>query len=652
MSLNKQQIEAIRTIQGPCLILAGAGSGKTTVIIEKIIRLINYYGYHPNEIFAVTFTNKAAQEMKNRIKKKIFINYKNNLNKLNIFTFHSLGMKIISKSLNILGYNKNYTLFDYHDQIRLIKNIVSKEFRHNNDILKKIIKYISFQKNKIYSPKKSKKKASSKEEKIFSEYYQEYNNFLKKYNVFDFDDLIYVAVYLLKKCQKIKEKWQNCIKYLLVDEYQDTNYSQYKLIKLLSGNNSNFTLVGDDDQSIYSWRGANVENLLFLKNDYPKLQVIKMERNYRSSKRILKVANILISNNQHIFKKKLFSTLEDGIKIKILKLKNEYDESETIISKILLHKLKNNLKYKDYVILYRKNQQSKIFEKNLFQKQIPYVIHENNSFFNKPDIRNLISYLKFIINQDDNISFLKIINIPSRGIGISTIKKIIKYSKYYNKNYYFVIQDINFQKILRKNTRNLLNKFIKLCENIILFSKKNPKKILYKIINDIKYKEWLLKNNKNIKNNIQNIEILLNLIDNYFNTYIKYNNIINSYEILIKLINQLSIHDTNINVSNKNNDYDAIQLMTIHASKGLEFPIVFIIGFEEGIIPSYHNVKNKNISEERRLVYVAITRAKKELIISFCNQRYYYGSIIDIKPSRFLFELPKNDLLWENYLKE
>ncbi|CAL4043818.1 ATP-dependent DNA helicase Rep [Buchnera aphidicola (Takecallis arundicolens)] len=646
MLLNKQQIQAINTIQGPCLVLAGAGSGKTSVIVNKIIELISKYGYNTSEIFAVTFTNKAAQEMKLRIC-QVLKKTRHIENNLHIYTFHALGMKIISQSLPLLGYKKNYTLFDSLDQIRLIKSIVDHNIQYDHNFLKKIISYISFQKNKIITPEEAKRRAVSQEEKIFSIYYQKYNQFLKKYNVFDFDDLIYIAVSLLKKYNYIQRKWQNDIKYLLVDEYQDTNFSQYQLIQLLTGDLSNFTVVGDDDQSIYAWRGANIDNILLLKTDYPNLKVIKMEHNYRSSKRILRVANILISNNVHVFQKKLFSNLEYGVKIKVLKLKNEYQEAKTIVNEILLHKLQHGMNYYDYAILYRTNQQAKVFEQHLFYKQIPYFIHGNNSFFNRSEIKNLISYLKFVINQDDNISFLRIINLPPRKIGVHTVNKIIQYANCHKKSYFYTIQDNNFKKILPIRVSHQLDNFITWIKSIITFSKIQPKKILYKIIDDIKYKKWLVK--RIINNNqqcIKNVTILLDWISSLFKKYCERYVALDLYEILIKIVNQFSMREINI-YSDPNQKYDAIQLLTMHASKGLEFPVVFIVGFEEGIIPSYQQININDISEERRLIYVAITRAKSELTLSFCQQRFLYNKIIDIQPSRFLFELPQNDLIWK-----
>ncbi|WP_343182527.1 UvrD-helicase domain-containing protein [Buchnera aphidicola] len=645
MYLNEQQMHAVNTINGPCLILAGAGSGKTTVIVKKIIQLIKNYGYHEKGIFAIAFTNKSVQEMKQRVFQEIkYINQNN----INILTFHALGMKIISSALDAIGYRPNYILFDKMDQRSLIKKIVSNNICYDYTVLQKILLYISYQKNNIISPKKARKKSITHFEKISSQYYHEYNLRLKQYNAFDLDDLIYFAVKILMKVDNIKKKWQNSIKYLLVDEYQDANYGQYKLIQLLTERNKNFTLVGDDDQSIYSWRGANDQNILLLKRDYLDLQVIKMERNYRSSKRILNVANQLISNNVHIFSKRLFSNLENGVKIQVLKLKNEYEEAKEIVNNILSHKSQHQWCYKDYAILYRTNKQSKVFEECLFQNNVPYVIYGGNSFFLQPSVKILISYLKFIINQNDNISFLNIINTPFRKIGKITIKKIISFAQEQDKSYFNVLKNKKFLDTVGKNTKAVCIIFSSWIEEIVIYAKKYPRKVLLKIIYDINYEQWL---SKIIKIDVffqsvkDNINTLLTTMLNFFNKFEKKNKK-NEYTTLVELVNQLILHDHYKNLSSSKTS-DVIQLMTIHAAKGLEFSSVYIVGLEEGCFPYLYKKKNINLSEERRLFYVAITRARKKLTLSFCSYKYFYGIMKSMKPSRFLFELPKCDLVWK-----
>jgi len=431
MSLNPAQKNAIELTKGPCLVLAGAGSGKTKVIINKIIYLINHCQYKPKNIIAVTFTNKAAHEIKIRLAKHLGIE---KVKKIIISTFHSLGLKIIKKEINSLEFNSNFALLDEKDQINLLKKI-SRETTENKTIfLKKLIRMISFWKNKFLTPSEVQLSAQSKLEKNCALLYNEYNLYLRKSNILDFDDLICIPIMLLKNNQNIKDRWQKKIAYLLVDEYQDTNNSQYELIKTLTNLNSNFTLVGDDDQSIYSWRGAKPQNLFSLQEDFPNLKVIKMEQNYRSYGRILKVANTLISNNLHYFKKKLFSTLEYGNKINIIIGKNEEKEAEEVANTIIRQCSKKKIQYKDCAILYRGNYQSQMLEKILLKKNIPYKISIHASFFSRPEIKDLLSYLRLVINPDDNHAFTRIVNIPHRQIGLTTLNKLEEFSIKKNKS--------------------------------------------------------------------------------------------------------------------------------------------------------------------------------------------------------------------------
>ncbi|CAL4044105.1 DNA helicase Rep [Buchnera aphidicola] len=640
MSLNFSQNQAIRFTQGPCLILAGAGSGKTKVIINKIIYLIDKCGYKTNDIAAVTFTNKAAQEMKHRISK--YISTKE-LNKIIISTFHALGMKIIRSELNILGIKSNFSLFDEYDQMIILKEISVKKLKNDKFLLKKLFLFISNCKNKLLDSKQVLKIAKSNLEKTFAECYKKYENYLKSCNILDFDDLIFLPTLLLKKNKSVRLRWQKKIRYLLVDEYQDTNEIQYELIKLLNNHNSNFTLVGDDDQSIYSWRGARPQNILCLKEDFPTLQIIKMEHNYRSSKRILKAANILISNNPHILKKNLFSELENGSKIKILITENEEEEAKKVIKKIVFHRLSNHTGYKDYAILYRSNYQSRILEKILIQNKVPYHISSDNSFLSRPEIKNLIAYLRFIINPDDDITFLRIINTPPRKIGLITIKKLSLFAKQKNKSLFNSSFDVEIKKFLTKNTLKNLQNFTIWIKDLINMIEKDSFFILDKIIIDIKYKEWLKNSSTDLKIincKIKNVDTLIKWIKQML-----IGNKIEKPLDLSKVIEKFALRDI---IDNKDNDthIDKIKLMTLHGSKGLEFPFVFIIGMEEGILP-HHSTINDNVEEERRLAYVGITRAKKELFFSYCEKRYQYGTVLYPQPSRFLFELPEKDILWE-----
>lgn len=641
MHLNTAQKNAIKFTEGPCLILAGAGSGKTKVIINKIIYLINNCKYKPNNIAAVTFTNKAAHEMKLRLAKHIS---DLEINKMIISTFHWLGLKIIRKEINSLEFNSTFSLFDEKDQMIILKKICKKDIKNDTKLLKKLIFMISYWKNKFFSPSKVKLLARSNLEKKFASFYNEYNIYLRQSNLLDFDDLICIPTLLLKQNKNIKKRWQEKISYLLVDEYQDTNSSQYELIKMLTNNNSNFTLVGDDDQSIYSWRGAKPQNIFLLKKDFPKLNIIKMEHNYRSAGRILKIANILISQNTHYFQKKLFSKLEYGNKIRVIIGKNEENEAEKIIEKIAFQHVNKHLKYKDCAILYRGNYQSRILEKVLIKANIPYNISEKTSFFSRPEIKDLLSYLRVIINPNDNYAFLRILNIPSRRIGKLTLNKLEKWANEGNKSLFKMSHDIEIKKILKEKTIQSINKFITWIKEIIRSSYLKPSDILRKIIDDIKYKEWLsktIKETNKIKISINNIHTL----STWFKSMIEGNNIEKPMTIS-QIVTRMTLRDV-VEKNTHKNLQDKVQLMTIHASKGLEFSSVFIIGMNEGILPNHKSIDENNIEEERRLAYVGITRAQKQLFFSYCCQRIQYGQILYVEPSRFLFELPQSDLHWK-----
>ena len=640
MSLNESQKTAINYVSGPCLILAGAGSGKTKVIINKIIHLIKQYNYNPSQIAAITFTNKAACEMKSRI---LNILPSKITNKIKISTFHSLGLEIIKSELKLLNIKSGFSIFDEQDQIAILQEIVLTKDRN---FLYRIRQAISNWKNKLFNPDQAKKYSTSFQELKFSDYYKLYNTYLNSSNTLDFDDLIFLPTILFKNNKLSRERWNRKIKYLLVDEYQDTNFIQYELIKLLSMKSSNFTLVGDDDQSIYSWRGANVNNFLSLKRDYPCLHTIVMQRNYRSSGRILKVANKLIENNSHTFRKKLFSNFSYGSVIQIISASNEEDEANLILEKIYADKTTNKTQYKDYAILYRSNYQVKVFEKVLVKFKIPYYILANTSFFSRSEIKDLLAYLKLIVNPNDDISFLRIINKPLRGIGIITLTKLKKWGKERNKSLFYASLDVGLKFILPTYNFKKLQEFVCFIEKITYQIQLNPIKILKTLVIETKYEEWLSKNCVDFKLRtecVNNIKILFDWIIDELKQKIN-----NSKTFTMKFLSEIISGFVIQNSLNENlkNESDYIQLMTLHASKGLEFLYVFMIGMEEGILPHHRSVTNNDIDEERRLTYVGITRTKKELFLSYARKRSKYGIIVNTTPSRFLLELPKSDLSW------
>ncbi|QCI24088.1 ATP-dependent DNA helicase Rep [Buchnera aphidicola (Macrosiphoniella sanborni)] len=640
MCLNVAQKKAIEYINGPCLILAGAGSGKTKVIINKIIYLINHGKYQPNNIAAITFTNKAAYEM--RIRLSEYLNT-SETKEIIISTFHSLGLKIIKKEIKELQFNRNFILFDEKDQINLLKKICKKKIINNIKLLKKINFMISYWKNKFLTPEQVQKFTKSRSEENLVSIYQKYNNHLFQANILDFDDLICIPTLLLKKNQTIKMRWQKRLSYLLVDEYQDTNNSQYELIKTLTNTDSNFTLVGDDNQSIYSWRGANPKNIFLLKKDFPNLKIIKMEHNYRSSGRILKAANYLIANNMHYVEKKLFSQLKYGNIIHVLTSQNEEKEAEKIAEVIIMQNIKNNMKYEDCAILYRGNYQSRILEKVLIKKNIPYYISEKSSFFSRSEVKDLLSYLRLIINPNDDHAFMRVINIPSRKIGKITLHKLEEYANKKNKSLFQISCNSEINHFLNKNTIERIKTFILKIEKFTQQASLKNSNIIEYIIRDINYEKWLkkiLKESGKFQNSINNIHTL----SKWFNNMMK-GDIFEKPMNLSQIVERIIIRDfSDTQTKEKKNQ---VQLMTLHASKGLEFSSVFIIGMCEGILPNQKSIDNNTIEEERRLTYVGITRAKQQLFFTYSCTRKQYGQILNMSPSRFLLELPQEDLQWD-----
>lgn len=644
MILNTNQKNAVHLIHVPCLVLAGAGSGKTSVIINKIVRLIKLHKYDPKKIFAITFTNKAAQEIRLRVLNKLSDFHIKNLF---ISTFHSFGLKIIKKEYKMLGLSSFFTLLNKIEQFRILKDLFFVELNSDVSLVKELLYQITKWKNFLLPPELVHKKFFNRVNTKFIKLYYEYNKFLKIHNMFDFEDLIFLPTLLLKKNKIIRLYWQKKIQHLLVDEYQDTNRSQYELIKLLCNNYSNFTLVGDDDQSIYSWRGARIKNFYLLKKDFPNLNIIKMEQNYRSSGCILHAANTLISKNSNIFGKRLFSTLEYGKRIRIFTYLNEFYEAKNIINHIKIHKNFYNKNYNDYVILYRNNYQAKTFEFELIYQKIPYHIYNGNSFFEILEIKDLLAYLRLIVNPYDDIAFLRIINVPHRKIGLVTLAKLRKLAKKYKLSLFFAIVDDRVISNFKKSTILILFNFVKWIKRMMLLVPKYSEKILDLVIKDIDYYHWIqsrIKDKIKLNHSFKNITIFSQWLKDILNKKSLKGIPVTLGNALLHLICEFN-DEYNTN-SVKNLNINKLKLMTLHASKGLEFKIVYIVGLEEGTFPHQNSIIDNNISEERRLMYVGITRAKKQLFLSFCTMKKKFGITTNLQPSRFLFELPKCSVIW------
>lgn len=642
MKLNLGQQQAVEYVRGPCLVLAGAGSGKTRVITNKIAHLIRNTGYQPRQIAAVTFTNKAAREMKERVAQTLG---RKETKGLMISTFHTLGLEIIKREYKALGMKSNFSLFDDQDQLALLKELTFDHLEEDKDLLKQLISQISNWKNALLTPEQAKGLARSEREHTFAECYRRYELHLSSCNVLDFDDLITKPTLLFARDEQVCERWQQRIRYLLVDEYQDTNTSQYQLVKLLVGKRANFTVVGDDDQSIYSWRGAQPKNLVQLSKDFPELRVIKLEQNYRSSGCILNAANILIANNPHVFEKQLFSNLGYGDPMKVITANNEDHEAERVVGELIAHHFINKTDYKDYAILYRGNHQSRIFEKMLMQNRIPYRISGGTSFFSRPEIKDLLAYLRVLTNPEDDSAFLRIVNTPRRGIGPATIQKLGEWANTRDKSLYQASFDLGLGQTLSGQGLAALTNFTGWLADVEKLVEREPLIAVRDLLHGLDYQSWLFETSASPKA----AEMRMKNVDQLFSWMAEMleGDDLNEPMTLAQVVTRFTLRDM-MERGEEAEELDQVQLMTLHASKGLEFPYVFLVGMEEGILPHQSSIDEDNVDEERRLAYVGITRAQKSLFFTLCRERRQYGELIRPEPSRFLYELPQDDLHWDD----
>jgi ATP-dependent DNA helicase Rep len=643
MKLNPGQNEAVNFISGPCLVLAGAGSGKTRVITNKIAYLVRECELPARYIAAVTFTNKAAREMKERVAQTLG---KKEARGLKISTFHTFGLNIIKSEVKTLGLKPGFSLFDDKDSMSLLKDLTEVEFDGDKELLSALQSCISNWKNDLILPEDLSHQTLSPSDLEHAEFYQRYYNHLRAYNALDFDDLILLPTLLLKNNEVVRKKWQNKIRYLLVDEYQDTNTSQYELVRLLVGERARFTVVGDDDQSIYSWRGARPQNLVLLQTDFPKLRVIKLEQNYRSTERILHCANILIQNNPHIFEKKLFSELGYGEPLQVITAKNEEHEAERVVAELMAHKFMQATKFKDYAILYRGNFQSRVFEKVLMSNRIPYKISGGMSFFGRTEVKDIMAYLRLLVNQDDDNALLRVINTPTRGIGRVSLEKLGNLANQNRSSMFEAAFDPNLQNVLKGKALVSVEQFsrwiVELADRAV---RGDGIATIREMIKTMGYEEWLYESStspKAAEMGMANISTLFGWISNMLE-----GSELDPPMTLQEVVNRLILRDM-MERGEDDEETDQVQLMTLHASKGLEFPYVFIVGMEEGLLPHQSSIDEDNIDEERRLAYVGITRAQKILFMTLVKERRQYGEVRNPEPSRFLHELPQDDLVWEH----
>ncbi|ELJ8564525.1 DNA helicase Rep [Vibrio cholerae] len=643
MKLNPRQDEAVKYVSGPCLVLAGAGSGKTRVITNKIAYLVQQCGYKARNIAAVTFTNKAAREMKERVAQTLG---KGESRGLMVSTFHTLGLNIIRREFKALGLKAGFSLFDDQDQLALLKELTEKQLDGDKDLLRLLLSTISNWKNDMLTPPQAKAIAKGEQQQLFAHCFELYQKQMQSYNALDFDDLILLPVLLLRSNEEVRQRWQNRIRYLLVDEYQDTNTSQYELVKLLVGERGRLTVVGDDDQSIYSWRGAKPQNLVLLGEDFPSLKLIKLEQNYRSTSRILRAANILIANNPHVYQKALFSELAEGEKLKVILANNEDHEAERVTAEIIAHKFLNRTEYRDYAILYRGNHQSRLIEKSLTQNRVPYKLSGGTSFFARAEIKDIMAYLRVLVNPDDDNAFLRIVNTPKREIGPATLEKLGSYANMRGKSLFTASFELGLEQHLSgrglENLRRFTEWLVAIADNA---ERGNTVEAVRSLVRDIRYEDWLYETSaspKAAEMRMKNVSDLYSWIV----ADLEGDNPDQQEKTLKEVVQRLTLRDM-MERGEENDDSDAVQLMTLHASKGLEFPYVYLIGAEEGILPHQTSIDEENVEEERRLMYVGITRAQRELTFMVCKERRQFGELIKPTQSRFLDELPQEDIEWE-----
>ncbi len=642
-SLNSPQREAVKYLDGPLLVLAGAGSGKTRVITQKISYLIDEAGYSPKEIAAITFTNKAAREMQDRVGKLM---QGKSTKGLTIATFHSLGLQMLRAEAALLGYKPQFSILDSSDSYKIVADILATT---DKQIIRKTQWQISAWKNAFLNADQVKAQADEELTVAAAKVYQLYQQTLKAYQAVDFDDLIKLPVKLFQAHESALNKWQRKLQYLLIDEYQDTNACQYKLVKMLTGLRGQFTAVGDDDQAIYGWRGADVENLRQLTDDFSKLKVIKLEQNYRSTVRILRAANQVISNNPKLFEKKLWSDLGTGDLIQVSAAMSEEAEAESVIMKIQAHKFEHRTKFLDYAVLYRGNHQARIFEQQLRNHKIPYTVSGGQSFFDKAEIKDLVSYLRLIANEDDDPAFIRAATTPKKGIGNTTLERLGEYASLHKISLFAAAFETDFQSdVGAKQLDDLLN-FCTYINKLQQRALRDPAdEVLDDLLNTIQYEAFLYDSEEPRAAEVKwaNVMDFIGWLSKKGEANTEYGLEAEAKNLLeltqmVSLMSMLEGQETG--------EVDAVKLSTLHAAKGLEFGHVFLIGVEEGILPHRESVDlgvtdPSKIEEERRLMYVGITRAQKSLNISWCKKRKRAGEMELCEPSRFIAELPKDDV--------
>ena len=623
-SLNAPQREAIRYLDGPLLVLAGAGSGKTRVITQKIAWLMDEGGIAPDKITAITFTNKAAKEMKERAAK---LTAGRATEGLSISTFHSLGVRILRHEARHIGLKPSFSILDAADTGQLFQELLKNADKARVQMIRN---RISLWKNAVVGPEEAARIAADDLEAGAAQVYAEYERTLRAYQAVDFDDLIRLPVDLFEAHDDVAGRWRARIWHLLVDEYQDTNRCQYRLLKLLTGPRASFTAVGDDDQSIYGWRGADIENLRLLRDDYPQLKVIKLEQNYRSTTRILAAANSVIAQNPKLFDKKLWSDRGHGDPVQIIDCRDNEHEAEWVVARLQAHRFEHRGKWSHYAILYRGNHQARAFEQQLRAHKIPYQLSGGQSFFERSEIKDVTSYLRLLTNQDDDPAFIRAVTTPKRGIGGTTLEALGRAAGKRHQSLFAAVFAPGIETELTTKALGALREFTNFITRMEHRAGKEPAgQVLDDLLRAIGYESWLFETLEakeaetkwaNVRDFVgwltqKGVEESKNLLE------------------LAQTVALLSMLDQ------QEAEQDAVQLATLHAAKGLEFRHVFLVGVEEGILPHRESLAPAKLEEERRLMYVGITRAQMSLTVTWCRRRKQGKEIMEREPSRFIEEM-------------
>jgi len=645
--LNPQQKEAVKTTEGPLLVVAGAGSGKTSVLTRRIAYLVEEKQVLPWNILAITFTNKAASEMREREQKLLGPA----ANDIWMSTFHALCVRILRRDSDKIGYGRNFSIADSAEQLTLVKHI-EKELNINPKMYEPrgILSAISNAKNDLLTPQAFEDSAASPFEKMAAKVYQEYQKRLKHDQIMDFDDLIMQTLVLFKKDPEVLHYYQNKFRYMLVDEYQDTNQAQYELCHELAAQYKNICVVGDADQSIYGWRGANMENIMNFENDYRDtgVQTVKLEQNYRSTGHILSAANAVIDNNRNRKKKNLWTDQGDGEKITYYRAQSGDDEAHFIISKIQEEVDDNNRSYKDFAVLYRTNAQSRTVEEAFVKSNVPYQIVGGHKFYDRKEIMDIMAYLKLVANPNDSMSFNRIINTPKRGIGRVSVDKFMDVAQGNNLSLIDAFKHINISGISTRAAAKMSDFGAKLRDAVEYAKDHSVTGLTEKILQDFGYTDALkAEHTIEAETRLENLDEFLSVTKRFDDQYEPEEDDANALSDFLAEVSLLSDQD-----DLENND-DQVALMTLHAAKGLEFPVVFLVGMEDGLFPlSRALLEDDQLEEERRLAYVGITRAKEKLFLTNAYSRMMFGRMQNNPPSRFLEEIDVDDLDMQNSVPE